>query len=175
MATIETMVDVARPPMRAGRVAFTLDDPLVTHLRSLPVGAVTILLGDDPNGAALQIQWVEPNLDVPPHYHTTDYVTMVLQGSLCVGRTWCHPGHFRVQNKESVYGPVKAGPEGSLTVSFYGDRTGLQDSYASERDVARAKARVPFILERLAEAGIVFPEMDLDALIVVKPIKRARR
>ena len=52
---------------------------------------------------------IPPDLEFATHYHDTDYCTLVLKGSLRVGRTWYRAGHFRVQDAKSVYGPALRG------------------------------------------------------------------
>ena len=89
---------------------------------------------DDPHGPLAVFIEIGPNLPAPPHHHESDYVTIVVSGSLRVGRKWFHPGSVRVQEKGSTYGPSLTGPDGLRVVVFFADRHGLPDQFSKAAD-----------------------------------------
>ena len=146
--TVTTNLDIAK---RGGRMRFTADDPA---LAAQFFGFSRFDFGDDPHGPLMVVQVIPPDLDFATHYHDTDYCTIVLEGSLRVGRTWYHAGHFRVQDAGSVYGPVRSGPEGCKVVSFYADRAELPDKFARDADRVRYEKLMPGLLAAYAAAGM---------------------
>ena len=145
---ITTNLDVAK---KGGRISFTIDEP---KLAEQFFGFTRFEFGDDPHGPLMVVQVIPPDLDFATHYHDTDYCTLVLKGSLRVGRTWYDPGHFRVQDAKSVYGPTRSGPEGCSLVSFYGDRSELPDKFTREADRVRFDELMPTLLAAYAAAGM---------------------
>lgn len=145
---VETNIDLAK---RGGRIRFNIDDP---KLAEQFFGFTKFELGDDPNGALMVVQVIPPDLDFAAHYHDTDYCTIVLAGSMRVGRTWFTAGDFRVQEAGSVYGPVRSGPDGCKVVSFYADRSELPDKFSSDRDRTRYEKLMPGLLAAYAAAGM---------------------
>jgi hypothetical protein len=145
---IKTNLDVKK---RGGRISFTIDEP---NLAEQFFGVTKFEFGDDPHGPLMVVQVIPPDLEFATHYHDTDYCTLVLKGSLRVGRTWYGPGHFRVQDAGSVYGPTRSGPHGCSVVSFYGDRSELPDKFARDADRVKFDALMPALLEAYAAAGM---------------------
>jgi hypothetical protein len=139
MAVI-TSLDIAK---RGGRISLDADEP---KLREQFFGFTKFEFGDEPHGPVLVVQVVPPDLDFATHHHNTDYSTVILQGSLRVGRTWCRTGHIRVQDAGSTYGPIRSGPEGATVVSFYGDRSALPDQFTREADRLRYEELFPLAL-----------------------------
>src|SRR6266568_6195209 len=72
---------------RGGRTDFSFDSP---ELKGAGVGGV--FMGDDPHGPLVWFQELPPNIVAPAHSHDTDYLTVVIEGSLRVGRKWYGPG-----------------------------------------------------------------------------------
>lgn len=134
-------------PKRGGRTSFTIDEP---KLREQFFGFTKFEFGDDPHGPLMVVQVIPPDLDFASHYHDTDYCTVVLAGSLRVGRTWYRSGHLRVQDAGSVYGPIRSGPEGATVVSFYGDRSALPDQFTRDADQRRYDELMPAALAAYA-------------------------
>jgi len=146
--TITTNLGV---PKRGGRIAFSIDEPLLAQQF---FGFTKFEFGDDPHGPLMVVQVIPPNLEFATHYHDTDYCTLVLEGSLRVGRTWFRAGHFRVQDAKSVYGPSLSGPEGCKVVSFYADRSELPDKFARDADREQYESTMPGLLAAYAAAGM---------------------
>ena len=146
--TITTNLGVAK---RGGRISFTIDEP---KLAEQFFGLTKFEFGDDPHGPLMVVQVIPADLDFATHYHDTDYCTIVLRGSLRVGRTWYGPGHFRVQDAKSVYGPTRTGPEGCTVVSFYGDRSELPDKFTRDADRVRFDELMPTLLAAYSAAGM---------------------
>jgi hypothetical protein len=145
---ITTNLDV---PKKGGRIRFTLDEP---RLARQFFGLTRFEFGDDPHGPLMVVQVIPPDLEFAAHYHDTDYCTLVLEGSLRVGRTWYTAGPFRVQDAGSVYGPSRSGPEGCKVVSFYADRSELPDKFTRDADRQRFEAALPKLLAAYAAAGM---------------------
>ena len=75
-----------------------------------------------------------PDLEWAAHCHDTETITVVVEGSVRVGTKWYGPGSVRVQERGSVYGPGRTGPDGAKTVVFYADRRGLPDQFPRDED-----------------------------------------
>jgi hypothetical protein len=146
--TITSNLDVAK---RGGRISLTADEP---KLREQFFGFSKFEFGDDPHGPLMVVQVVPPDLDFATHHHDTDYCTVVLQGALRVGRTWCRAGNIRVQDAGSTYGPIRSGPEGATVVSFYGDRSALPDQFLREADRMRYDELMPAALAACAAMNL---------------------
>ena len=114
---------------RGGRIDFSFDS---AEFRATEFGAVW--LTDDPHGPLAVFLELGPGIEIPAHSHDSNYVTVVISGSLQVGRTWFGPGSVRVQERGSVYGPSLTGPDGVQVAVFYDDRNGLPDQYAKASD-----------------------------------------
>lgn len=124
-------------PKRSGKAVIDVNDP---SLDEYPLGYALIEIGDDPNGAVVMVVNMRPDIEFPAHFHITDQVAIVIEGSFCVGRTWYGPGSIRLQDADSVYGPVKSGPEGCKIIGVFAERADVADHHASESD--RLKAEV---------------------------------
>jgi hypothetical protein len=57
----------------------------------------------------------DPGSEVPVHYHPTDYVSIVVEGSVEITRKLHEVGSVRVVKGGTAYGPLKVG-EGGCTV-----------------------------------------------------------
>lgn len=112
---------------RAGRVQFTFDE--LQH-------STFAVLGDDPEGPAVGFLVDEPDVEYAAHYHEADYVTVIMEGSVRIGRTWLHRGAVYVQDAGAPYGPILVGPEGLKAVVFFTRRRALVDQFPRERDRA---------------------------------------
>jgi hypothetical protein len=146
--TITTNIGVAK---RGGRMRFNIDEP---KLGEQFFGFTRFDFGDAPDGPLMVVQVIPPDLEFAAHHHETDYCTIVLEGSMRVGRTWYRAGDFRVQDAGSTYGPVRIGPDGCKVVSFYADRSALPDQFVRERDRARYDALMPALLAAYTAAGM---------------------
>jgi hypothetical protein len=160
---VTTNLDV---PKRGGRISFTLDEP---KLAEQFFGFTRFELGDDPHGPLMVVQVIPPDLEFATHYHDTDYCTLVLEGSLRVGRTWYRAGHFRVQDARSVYGPSRSGPEGCKVVSFYADRAELPDKFTRDADRQRFEDGMPALLAAYAAAGMGRRDVPAEGATVGGP------
>ena len=136
---------------KGGRIRFSIEDE---RLREPYFGFTSFEFGDDPNGPLMVVLVVPPDLEFAPHYHDTDYCTVVMKGSLKVGNQWYEAGDCRVQDAGSVYGPIWSGPEGCTTLNFYGDRTALPDQFAKDAHRKRYEELLPIAMEAMQKAGI---------------------
>jgi hypothetical protein len=78
-------------------------------------------LGVDENGAATTILVVKyaPGARIEPHYHGSDYCSIVVEGSIEVTRRNHEVGSMRFVNAGTTYGPLVAGPEGCTVVDIF--------------------------------------------------------
>ncbi len=78
-------------------------------------------LGVDERGAATTILVVKyaPGTRVEPHYHGSDYCSIVVDGSIEVTRRNHEVGSMRFVNAGTTYGPLVAGPEGCTVVDIF--------------------------------------------------------
>lgn len=125
--TIESSNESLRK--KGGRTSFSIDDPA---LMEPFFGFNAFEFGSSADGPIVVVQVVPPNTRFAPHFHETEYCTIVLRGALKVGGRWYRDGDCRFQDEKSVYGPVESGPEGARIISFYADRRGLPDQFAKE-------------------------------------------
>jgi hypothetical protein len=146
--TVNSSQDLGK---KGGKIRFSIDDH---RFREPYFGVTTFEFGEDPNGAIMVVQVVPPDAEFAPHYHDTDYCTIVMKGSLKVGSRWYETGDCRVQDAQSVYGPVWSGPDGCTVISFYGDRTALMDQFAKEEHKRRFDELIPIAAEKCIAAGI---------------------
>jgi hypothetical protein len=149
---------------KAGQRTLTIDGE---ELAEEFFGLSTFELGDDPHGPVMTITVLPPETVYAAHFHETDYVSIVLTGSVRVGRSWCYPGNVRLQEAESVYGPLVSGPEGCRIVNFYGDRTALPDQFASEAAVVRLQKSLPALVASYHKAGMLKGASPEDVLAQV--------
>ena len=95
-------------------------------------------LGDDPCGPMIYfLDSAQPAAEgprFPVHHHDSDELRLVLSGALRVGRTWLHPGHFRMQAANHDYGPEMTGPDGCQEMVLFADRRGFIPEYPNARD-----------------------------------------
>ncbi|TPG36465.1 hypothetical protein [Mycolicibacterium hodleri] len=116
-----------------GRYETNLDDPEFTTLED-GTRFAGFFLGDGDDEPAVFPMEVTANYTFPVHYHKTHYMSLILRGSLQVGTRWYHPGDIRLQEKGSVYGPEKAGPEGCYMLNIFGDRRGYTPTVVGEAE-----------------------------------------
>jgi quercetin dioxygenase-like cupin family protein len=118
----------AGPSKPKGQRMLTWDEPgewIVDPVKRLKHCAVP--MGVDERGAAtlMLIVKYEPGSEVGPHFHHSDYASIVVQGSIEVTRRNHEVGSIRVVNAGTVYGPLVAGPEGCTVVEVFA--TGVPD------------------------------------------------
>ena len=114
-----------------GRYETHLDDPEFTVAEDGSRYA-GFFLGDGEADPAVFPLEVTANYRFPVHYHKTHYMSLILRGSLRVGKKWYGPGDIRLQEKEMVYGPEEAGPEGCYMLNIFADRQGLYPTLLGE-------------------------------------------
>jgi hypothetical protein len=107
-----------------GRYETNLDDPDFT-LTEDGTRFAGFFLGDAEDSPAVFPLEVTANYRFPVHYHETHYMSIILRGSLRVGKRWYKPGDIRLQEKGSVYGPEEAGPDGCFMLNIFADHRGL--------------------------------------------------
>jgi hypothetical protein len=138
-------------PNKGGRTSFSIDDP---ELAEPFFGFNTFEFGDKSDGPVAVAQVIPPDTKFAPHFHETDYCTIVLRGALKVGSRWYREGDCRFQDEKSVYGPVESGPEGARIISFYADRLGLPDQFAKESHEKMYEELLPIAVEACLKNGI---------------------
>jgi hypothetical protein len=111
-----------------------LDDGGPVPWTDLPFGVRMRLFGlgepDDPAAPTFVMTRLPANGVLPPHYHESTFVDVVVQGSVKVGGKWYGPGDVRCLAWGVKYGPSEAGPEGVTLLEFYADgrgRRGMHD------------------------------------------------
>lgn len=71
------------------------------------------------NEATVSVIRYWPGSEVPVHFHTVDYCSIVVEGSIEVTRRVYQPGSMRFVRANTAYGPLKAGPEGCTVIDFF--------------------------------------------------------
>jgi hypothetical protein len=112
---------------------FLTDDGGVAW-ENLPFGVQMKLFGlgdsDDADAPTFVITRLPARGVLPPHYHESTFVDIVVQGSVKVGDKWYHPGDVRCLAWGVKYGPSEAGDDGVTLLEFYADgrgRRGVHD------------------------------------------------
>ena len=118
------------------RAGTTIFDFANQELMRTGLGA--IWLGDDPtepderDGPILMLVELPPNLRGEAHFHKSDSVTVVIEGSIKISGRWFEPGSVRVQNAGQVYGPTLTGPEGFRGMLIFEKRSASADEYVKD-------------------------------------------
>jgi ChrR Cupin-like domain len=61
----------------------------------------------------------DPGMVLERHGHASDHVVFVLEGSLRVGDRDCPAGTMVLLEHGAAFGPLEAGPDGTLLLEFY--------------------------------------------------------
>jgi hypothetical protein len=61
----------------------------------------------------------DPGMVLERHGHASDHVIFILEGALLVGDRWCSPGTMVLLEHGAAFGPLEAGPDGTLLLEFY--------------------------------------------------------
>jgi hypothetical protein len=103
------------------------DDPTLDWQRG--DNGISVLMLDMGDPAAegrpliLVIEYA-PDIVVRPHFHRTDYMSMVVRGAVTVSGRVHRTGSIRLVAAGTTYGPLLAGPEGVVMVDVFEDRRG---------------------------------------------------
>ena len=142
-----------------GRYETHLDDPDFARMED-GTRFAAFFLGDDAADPAVFPMEVTPDYQFPVHYHKTHYMSLILRGSLRVGKKWYGPGDIRLQEKGSVYGPEEAGPEGCFTLNIFADRRGFYPTLLGEPEQENPPVE-PHV--QLSKVWNALAERDVDA------------
>ena len=88
-----------------------------------------IHLGEAEDGPAVVAVEFPPGHRFEPHYHACHYVSVVVEGSVVVGRKEFGVGGIRAQEAGTVYGPETVGPNGLRQFLVFGDRRAAAGVY----------------------------------------------
>lgn len=123
--------------------------------RTNPDGSRTVVvaLGDEVDSPAVTPYEVPPGFTAPPHRHDSHYASVILRGSLRVGRRWYGPGDIRFQERGSVYGPEEAGAEGCLMLNIFADQRGMAPWLATEADPPERRITPDLVLRATWSRG----------------------
>jgi hypothetical protein len=148
---------------KGGRTVFSFDSP---EFQATKFGA--FWMTDDPHGPLAVMLELPPNYKGQAHTHKSDYMAVVIEGSLKTSGRWYRPGEIRFQDANTVYGPSLAGPEGARVLVLYADRNGLPDQFVKESDrveMAEMMERLGrFARQEIPFSAVVTPEDD-DVLV----------
>ncbi|MEU7811711.1 hypothetical protein [Pseudonocardia sp. NPDC049154] len=134
-----------------GRYETNLDDPESTTMED-GTRFAGFFLGDGDSDPAVFPMEVGPDYRFPVHYHRTHYMSLILRGSLRVGKRWYEPGDIRLQEKGSVYGPEEAGPEGCYMLNIFADRRGFTPQLLGEEPTEPAPVEPHVLLSKVWNA-----------------------
>lgn len=104
--------------------------PLKSIEKEFPNGikVAHIVVGDeeDPQAASVFMSDLPANFDVAsPHTHACDYVEIVLEGSIRVGKRWYKANDARLVKAHTGYGPLVTGPEGCRVIIIFSNANWL--------------------------------------------------
>jgi hypothetical protein len=132
-------VTVLRVQGEKGFIDASLDD--MAFAETLIGDAALVDIGDEANTERPLIALVRfaPGTEIPPHYHDSDYCSIVVDGQVEVTRKVHGPGSIRIVKAGTAYGPVIAGPEGATAIEIFADRTGVAATYLGGDEAWRAR------------------------------------
>jgi hypothetical protein len=110
------------PRRKKGQRTFTWDEPgewKHDPVKKLSYCSVPLSADERGTPATLLVVKYEPGSQVGPHYHHSDYCSIVVEGSIGVTRKNHEVGSMRIVNAGTVYGPLVAGPEGCTVIEFF--------------------------------------------------------
>jgi anti-sigma factor ChrR (cupin superfamily) len=73
----------------------------------------------DPTRPLLVLSELPPGYCEPPHTHESNYVEIVVEGELTVGKVALGKGDMRAMKGGAGYGPLTAGPAGCLRLTVF--------------------------------------------------------
>lgn len=89
------------------------------------IGRSAVLpFGKEPTAPMVVVIEYLPNAHVDAHHHDTDYLSIVIRGSMIVSN---HPesvGSVRSVTAGATYGPLEVGPDGCTVVDVFAERQG---------------------------------------------------
>jgi len=99
------------------------------------MGIARFFLGD-PGGddtPLVLITSYPPDFQVGAHKHSSEYVEIILEGSMKIGREWFSRGDIRQVPAGKAYGPLISGPQGCTAAVVY--RSNSSTPIAPRKDV----------------------------------------
>ena len=119
------------------RTTTSWKDPDLEWTESPRVRAATLDFASnaDPHRPIAIVAQYPPNAMLPSHHHATDYMSIMVEGSMRIGKTWHERGSIRIVRQDTRYGPLLAGPEGCTVVDVFGDRTAFMPTGITEEDM----------------------------------------
>lgn len=142
-----------------GRYETTLDDPEFATLED-GTRFAAFFLGDGDSDPAVFPMEVTADYQFPVHYHKSHYMSIILRGSLQVGKRWYGPGDIRLQEKGSVYGPEKAGPDGCFMLNIFADRRGYIPTVLGEPELEPVDIEPHVLLHKVWNALAEYNNSD---------------
>jgi hypothetical protein len=124
---------VQNKEVRAG--VFRVEEALAFDPAHKGMGVARFFLGDpeNPDTPLILITTYPPNFQVGAHKHTSEYVEIVLEGAVKIGRDWYTRGHIRQVPAGKAYGPLLTGAEGCTAAVVY--RSNSSTPIAPRKDV----------------------------------------
>jgi hypothetical protein len=97
---------------------------LKTIEKELPNGirVAHVVVGDEEDEQATHVFMSDlpANTEIAtPHTHACDYLEIVLEGSIRVGKTWYKANEARVVKAHTGYGPLVTGPDGCKQIIIF--------------------------------------------------------
>jgi hypothetical protein len=141
-----------------GRIDYSVDDERTVQKSNVGHSSKTawFLLEGGSGKTAIAIVHTAPNSVLPPHSHSSDYLELVLRGSVRIGRRTYEAGDIRIQEEGTVYGPEHVGPEGVVLFKVFATPAGLPMNVARPKD-EEAWASAQDFLRWLASGDWTFP------------------
>jgi hypothetical protein len=117
-----------------GRIDFNVDDERIAGHGDGKGGTAMFFLGDD-DPTWVGISHYAPGHWIAPHAHASDYMAVVIRGSVTIGGRTYNAGDIRIQEAHSVYGPEHIGDEGLVQVVIFNTAKGLRMDLTRDRDI----------------------------------------
>jgi hypothetical protein len=110
-----------------------------THVHRMVVGEA-----DDLEATNVLISVWPPGATSSVHSHATDYLELIMEGTLTIGRTEYNAGEGRIVAANQPYGPLVAGPEGCRILHVFSTNRSepIPAGSAPERELFRGNAEL---------------------------------
>lgn len=96
--------------------------------------ATYVLTRTDGGEVAIVLIRYPEHFVVPVHHHGSDYCTLILEGSMTIGRRTFQVGDMRIAHAGVAYGPLRIGADGCTVIDFFADRASIPAVFSDPED-----------------------------------------
>ncbi len=129
------MLDVLKIVAEKGFLDTSWDGLTFTETPALSVALVEIGATDQAQRPILAFVRYTPGARIPPHWHASDYCSIVVDGEIEITRRRHGPGSIRLVKAGTAYGPLVVGPSGCRVIDVFADHTGIAATFLGTSDL----------------------------------------